>query len=104
MAVVVLLLVLFACGFYAGATSGDKGHHSWNWFLGGLFFGPIAVIAAAGLSDHTQRRYLRLLAESQGVELREPRKTEDVANDIIKKNRVIELPPVVPASWDITRR
>ena len=79
MAVVVLLLVWLACGFYAGTTAGDKDHHSWNWFLGGLFFGPIALIAAAGLSDRKQRRYIRLLAESQGVQM-DPAEDESLSD------------------------
>ena len=48
MAVVVLLLVWLACGFYAGTTASDKGHPGGAWFVGGLLFGPIALIAGCG--------------------------------------------------------
>ena len=46
----------------------DKGHGG-GWFLAGLCFGPVGFIAVAALSDRKQRRYLRLIAESQGVKI-----------------------------------
>ena len=46
-----LLLFWIPCGFYAAATAKDKGHDGLPWFFGGLFFGPVALIAAAGLGD-----------------------------------------------------
>ena len=64
------------CGFFAASVAGDKNHNSVAWFLAGLFFGPIGVIAAAGLSDRTQRRYLRLLVEHKGINLKEPIKAQ----------------------------
>lgn len=86
-AFVVLLLFWLGCGFYAGTTSSDKGHSGGAWLVGGLLFGPIALIAAAGLGDLKQRRYLRLLAESQGVDVTAPQSSGDVAQDIIKQKR-----------------
>lgn len=35
--------------------------------VAGLFFGPLGLIAACGLSDVTMRRYIRLLAEKEGL-------------------------------------
>jgi len=55
------------CGFFAASLAGDKNHNSVAWFFAGLLWGPIGLIAAAGLSDSRQRRYVRLIAESQGV-------------------------------------
>ena len=40
-------------------VAADKGHNGAAWFFGGILFGPIVLIAAAGLSDQTLRRYIR---------------------------------------------
>ena len=53
-------------------------------------FGPIGLIAVAVLGDRKLRRYIRLMAENQGVNLTddgEPKRAVDVANDIIKDKR-----------------
>ena len=44
-------LVWIPCGFYAAVVAGDKGHGGFAWFFGGLIFGPMALVAAAGLGD-----------------------------------------------------
>ena len=54
-----LLFIWLPCAFYASHVAADKGHGKtgwWTeWFWGGLLFGPIALIAAAGLGDKNQR-------------------------------------------------
>ena len=50
-----------------GTISEDKGHNGIAWFWGGLLFGPIALLAVAALGDRKLRRYIRLMAENQGV-------------------------------------
>ena len=72
-----LLLFWLSCAFYAAAAAGDKGHNNIEWFIGGLVFGPVALIAAAGLGDQKQRRYIRLWAESQGVDLTPAKSSSD---------------------------
>ena len=62
-----IFFIWLPCGFFAASVAGDKNHNPFAWFFAGLLWGPIGVIAAAGLSDRTQRRYVRLIAESQGV-------------------------------------
>ncbi len=57
----------FVTGCYAGSIDGSKGHDSFAWFAAGLFFGPLGLIAACSLSDVTIRRYIRLLAEEEGL-------------------------------------
>ncbi len=42
----------------------DKGHGEFVWGLVGFFFGPIGLLAAVGLSDRVQRKYLRKIAEN----------------------------------------
>ena len=59
-------LVWIPCGFYAAVVAGDKGHGGFAWFFGGLIFGPMALVAAAGLGDRKLRRYQRFQAEAQG--------------------------------------
>jgi len=41
----------------------DKGHGEFAWGLVGFLFGPIGLLAAVGLSDRVQRKYLRQIAE-----------------------------------------
>ena len=78
MAFIALLLFWFACGGYAAVVAGDKGHDGGiEWLVGGVVFGPAALLAAAGLGDRTQRRYLRLLVESQGVDLTPDKSSSD---------------------------
>ena len=60
--VLAFLFVWLPCGFYASATADDKGHGWLSSFFGGLIFGPIALIAAAGLSDRKLRHYQKELA------------------------------------------
>lgn len=61
------LFIWIPCGICTALTAGDKGHNATNWFLIGIFLGPVALIAAAGLGDKKLRRYIRLMAENQGV-------------------------------------
>ena len=63
-----LFLVWLPCAFYSGATANSKGHGGMEWGIGGLLFGPVALVAAAGLSDHRVQRYQRFLAESAGYQ------------------------------------
>ena len=61
-----LLFVWLPCAFYASRVAADKGHDGAAWFFGGFLFGPIALIAAAGLGDQKLRRYQLFQAEAQG--------------------------------------
>ena len=62
-----------ACAFLTSAVAETKGHGPLAWMAAGLFFGPLALLAAVGLPDLKSRKYLRLLAEHQGaVDKREP--------------------------------
>ena len=63
--VLAFLFVWIPCGIYAGVTADDKGHGAVSWFFGGLIFGPIALIAVAGLGDRKLRHYQKELAIKQ---------------------------------------
>ena len=60
--VLAFLIIWIPCGIYAGVTADDKGHGAVSWFFGGLIFGPIALIAVAGLGDRKLRHYQKELA------------------------------------------
>ncbi len=62
-----LLIVWLSAGFYSGEVANEKGYSGAAWFIGGLFFGFIALIAAAGLPDRKLRKYIRLIGEKQNA-------------------------------------
>lgn len=72
LSIFLILSVAVICAVYAGAVAGEKGHDWVAWTVGGFLFGPLALLAVIGLPDRNLRRYLRLIAEKQGIEV-EPR-------------------------------
>ncbi len=64
---IVLLILWLSAGFYSGEVANEKGYSGAAWFIGGLFFGFIALIAAAGLPDRKLRKYIRLIGEKQNA-------------------------------------
>jgi hypothetical protein len=70
----ILLLVLVGVIFaaFSATLAGAKGYNQTGWAWAGLFFGPIALLAAMGLPDLKLRKYIRLLAEHQGAVVAEP--------------------------------
>ena len=58
-ALVVMLWI--PCGIYAGVIASSKDHNWFPWIVGGLLFGPVALIATAGLPDRKLTRYIRLI-------------------------------------------
>ena len=88
-AITVLLVLVFviACGLLAMAVADDKGHSGFNWFLVGLFLGPVGLLAAAGLGDRKLRRYQRFIAEGQGYEEKKVAQAADAAQQIIDSRR-----------------
>ena len=80
MGFLVLLIALWIpCAVFCGTIAEDKGHNGIAWFWGGLAFGPVGLLAVAALMDRKQRRYLRLLAESQDVQL-DPAEDESLSD------------------------
>jgi hypothetical protein len=59
--------IIFA--FYAYSVAEAKGHDGSAWGVGGFLLGPVALLASLGLPDLKTRKYLRLIAEKQGVDL-----------------------------------
>jgi len=65
--VVVFLFLWLPAGFYSGEVAHQKGYSGAAWVIGGLLFGFIALIAAAGLPDRKLRKYIRLIGEKQNA-------------------------------------
>jgi hypothetical protein len=67
----VVLITAVVCSCYASGIAGSNGHNVASWTIGGLLFGPLALVAVAGLPDLKQRKYLRLIAEQGGAVIKE---------------------------------
>ena len=65
----VLVSHLISAGL-ARTVAAQKARSSRNWLVAGLLFGPLGMLAVAGLPDRHQIVYLRYLAESQGYQPR----------------------------------
>ena len=65
MAFFFILVIGVIAGFLASNIASDKGHDGSSWFFAGFLFGPLGLIAAAGLSDRKLRKYIRQIGEKQ---------------------------------------
>ena len=72
-----IVLQVFCC-LWASEAAGHKGHSELGWAITALFFGPFALLALCAMPDLKSQRILRLMAESQGVDLgkKDPPKPE----------------------------
>ena len=68
LSIIALVLIWVPCGFYAASCAASKDQGFLPWLIGGVLFGPIALIAAAGLGDRRARSYLRMIAQHQGID------------------------------------
>jgi len=51
------LLSWFACGAFASHVASEKSRCGICWFIWGILFGPMALLAAVGLPDNTGKSY-----------------------------------------------
>ena len=65
MAFFFILVIGVIAGFLASNIASDKGHDGSSWFFAGFLFGPLGLIAAAGLSDRKLRKYIRQIEDKQ---------------------------------------
>ena len=49
--------------FFTATVAANKDCYVIPWTIGGLFFGPVALISIAGMPDRRSRKYMRLIAE-----------------------------------------
>ena len=61
--VVVILLIWIPTAFFTANIAGQKDCNTILWFIGGFIFGPLALIAVAGMPDRRSRKFLRRIAE-----------------------------------------
>jgi hypothetical protein len=62
----VLVIACISAGLSSSIASA-KGWSSLSWLVAGFLFGPLGLIAAAGLPDRKLRHYLFELSRQQGV-------------------------------------
>ena len=67
MFIFIVLIGSIVCAFLCSNVAKAKGYSSSSWFLAGLFFGVLALLAVAGLPNQKLTRYLRYIAEKQGI-------------------------------------
>ena len=65
MAFFLLVVISLITACLASSIAEDKGDSAGAWGLCGFLFGPLGLIAAAGLSDRKLRRYIRQIGEKQ---------------------------------------
>jgi bacteriorhodopsin len=46
---VLAIVVAISCGVFAAVVAGSKNRSRWNWFMAGLVFNIVALIAIAGM-------------------------------------------------------
>jgi hypothetical protein len=86
-----LALILFwiVSGVLASSIGSTKGWNGVSWFLAGCLFGPLGLIAAAGLPDRRLRIYLRHLAAEQGWEERPDAVSDGGADADAQRRRIL---------------
>ena len=57
------------CGIWAEEAAKAKGLGEAGWIVMGFLFGPFTLLALCAMPDIKSQRILRLMAESQGVDL-----------------------------------
>ena len=65
------------CGVFASTIAGGKGHGGCSWFLGGILFGPLALIATLGLRDRKRDWDTQRLINTQEEMLDEIQRKHD---------------------------
>jgi len=61
----VIVVFWILCGVFAATIAGGKGHGGCSWFLGGILFGPLALLATLGLRDRKRDWDAKRLIDTQ---------------------------------------
>jgi hypothetical protein len=99
------IIIWIVCGIFAGVVANSKGHSGCAWFVGGLFFGIFALIAAAGIAPAQREPDLTQAALAMANNAAALRKCPHCAELIQREARVCRycqrevepLPPPVSA-------
>jgi hypothetical protein len=67
MSFLVILVIAAVSAIFSSALAEAKGCNTTSWAVAGFFFGPLALLAIAGMPDKRMQRILLLIAEKQGV-------------------------------------
>ena len=67
MFIFIVLIGSIISAFLCSNVAKAKGYSSASWFFAGLFFGVLALLAVAGLPNQKLTRYLKYIAEKQGI-------------------------------------
>lgn len=91
MELIVLIIIWIVLVILTISVASDKGYSPRTWALAVIFFGPLAFLAALGLPDLKQRKYLRLLLEHYGVsvETTAPAKADDMGDADAQRRRIL---------------
>ena len=84
-----IIILAIPCGIFSSKIAASKGWDRINWFFVGLIFNLIGLFASSSLYDRRQRKYLRLIAEGQGISSVELDKIEEdncVYNNVYSKH------------------
>lgn len=73
----VIVLFWILCGIFSATIAGGKGHGGCSWFLGGILFGPLALIATLGLRDRKRDWDTQRLINTQEEMLDEIQRKHD---------------------------
>ena len=77
-----LIFFWILCGLFASSIAGGKGHNGCMWFIGGILFGPLALLAAVGLNNiKSQRTQEDLLEETRRQNAWLRRKTREAEEE-----------------------
>ncbi len=87
MAFFLLVVIALITACLASSIAEDKGHSGATWGICGFLFGPLGLIAAAGLSDRKLRRYIRQIGEKQEA-IQEPKTSEEIREEE-RKEKII---------------
>jgi len=68
LAYVAIITAAIACACFSDALAGAKGCERGAWAIAGFLFGPLALLAIAGMPDRRTQKMIRLIAESQGID------------------------------------
>ena len=57
------MVVWFLTAFFTANVAAQKECNAILWFIGGFLFGPLALIAVAGMPGRVARKFLRHISE-----------------------------------------